>query len=91
MTNLIKVVTNYKTSKIFCDIYKHDSKGIPHKEFRNIIKPFLNEINNSNNVILFIDQNDNINSGQISKYTHEKGIHVIMFYYNEKSNSYVIQ
>lgn len=47
----------------------------------NMIVPFLPEMQNANNINIFLDENYNIYGGQIGKYTLEDGLHCILFWY----------
>lgn len=80
MKNIFEVKTDvfYPNSEI-AQLYYTDSKGIPHQNEKCFIIPFITEIKHANNIILFLDNDNNITGGQIGKYDIENGLHCFLF------------
>ena len=66
--------TIFEKGSVITELYKNG-----YQVGKTSIKPFKEEMKQSNNIILFLDNENNIIGGQIGKYTYEKGLHVIMF------------
>jgi hypothetical protein len=80
MINLLDIQSSiFEKGSVIAELYNTCSKGIPHKLNKIMIKPFKEDMKQANNIILFVDNNYNITSGQIGKYTDKKGLHVITF------------
>lgn len=75
MINLTDVKSSIFTpGSIIAEVYKNS-----HFLFKTMITPFKSEMVNANNVILFVDDNFNITSGQIGTYNRSTGINTITF------------
>jgi len=72
---------------VHAEIYYISKTGTPYKEYTARIIPFIPEMENANNVILFHHINsDIITSGQISGFNYDIGLYLYMFSIDENNN-----
>lgn len=80
MLKLLDIKSNvFEMGSKTAEIYKYNSHNIPFLQGKISIIPFKKEMENANNIILFIDNNDNITGGQIGSYNIENGLQCILF------------
>lgn len=80
MTNIFDVKTNVFDPKgVIAELYDA-SKNIPHLIGKTFIKPFHTEMKKDvNNIILFLNEENNIIGGHVGKYNNKKGIYCVSF------------
>jgi len=61
---------------VIAEIYK---SGEGHFLFKTMIEPFMEEMKNANNIILFVDEENNVTGGQIGLYSSLEGLKTILF------------
>lgn len=75
MINLKNIKSNVFTKgAVIAEIYQN-SRLI----FKTMITPFKTEMQQANNIILFVDNDYNITGGQIGLYDYDNGLRVKMF------------
>lgn len=75
MINLLTVRKSIlEKGSVIVDIYKNS-----HFQFKTSIFPFMPDMKNANNIILFVDNENNITGGQIGKYDIKNGLRTILF------------
>ena len=80
MTNIFDVKTNvFDPEGTIAELYD-SSNDIPHLIGKAFIKPFHDEMKKDvNNIILFLNEENNIIGGHVGKYNYKKGIHCVSF------------
>lgn len=75
------------SESVHAEIYYIDKNGSPHHHFNARIVPFMPEMKNANNVILFHHfGSDIITAGQIGGYNCDIGLYLYLFSIDEHNN-----
>lgn len=76
------------SDSVHAEIYCIDKDGSPHHDFNARIVPFMPEMKNANNVILFHPfDSDTITGGQIGGYNSDIGLYLYLFSIDEQNNA----
>lgn len=84
MINILDIKSSILTpGSIIADLYDISHQGYTHLIGRTSITPYREEMKKDvNNIILFLDSDNNITGGQIGKYNWNNGLHIVEFVEN---------